>query len=243
MKCALALLASFVAACATSVDASVEELIERFRNPDIATRDRAEAELREIGQRAATALRAHLNDGDSEVASRCRRLLEAAVDDATWYESAAISGIELQAVTQKRLLKDGSDAEKHKAAAWFRTLSNLATTRASVLRAAHHPDGWHVEGLAGLVLWSDFLEVRFSKGEGPARLELMYDEAWARDDDPTLLALAFDYAGREGFDIELSWRGVISHRGIMSGPALRFCRRGDIFRSHWRPWHRGHFRP
>ncbi len=235
----IALSVVFLTACGTSADVRIDRLIEDFRDPDPDRRDQAETELRELGPRADAALRAHLDDFDPEVASRCRRLLEARVSDAVWYETAAICGLDLQCDTYERLLETGSDMEKCHAGTWLRTLRRLATNRASQLRAARDPLNGQWDEVAGLHAFVRVCTIGGLEDDHrePDALQRTYAEACARTDNPTLLALALEVAGREGLDLELRWRsGTIT-------PVLHFRRRAEIFSKHWQPWHRERFRP
>jgi hypothetical protein len=236
---ALTLLA-LLAACQSSVDSRVEALIERLRDPEPEQRDRAEAALRDYGTRAEAGLRAHVDDADCEVASRCRRLLLAGVDDATWYESAEIAGLDLQRVTWERLPPSEQKRE------WLESLNWLATTRASALHARFNPATgiWNLTGLQGLSLTAgDPFAVEFTNEEGgPALLPLCGEAACSRDDDPPLLALAFEFAHRHGLDLELV-TSALGGLSLFPRFALAFRRRAEIFRRHWRAEHRAVFRP
>jgi len=79
--------------------AGVAALIEALGDDDAGVRDRATAKLRTLLPEAAAALARHADDGDAEVAARCRTLLYVPPDDWTWYRASGLSGIDLQVVT------------------------------------------------------------------------------------------------------------------------------------------------
>ena len=234
----LALVASS-AACAVR-SAPAWALIERLRDPDISVRDRAESELRELGVRAEDALRAHRDDGDDEVAARCRRLLDRLIDDEAWYGTAAIDGIDLQALEYERWLHQGNEFERRWATMWFRTLASLSATRASVLREARGPTGagtWSLPpGLS--TCFHDFLFERWGVPDQARLIQLLCDEATTRPQVP-ILVLARLVARREGQDIEL----IFDHDSSRFPPVLRLASRSACFTAYWKPWHHAWFRP
>lgn len=86
-----------LAACSASPSPrSLDHLIDDLASPDIQVRDAAEQRLRALGVDAYELLRAHVDDTDTEVASRCRSLLPP-TNDRDWYETSDFNGIDLQA--------------------------------------------------------------------------------------------------------------------------------------------------
>jgi hypothetical protein len=91
----LAPLALLLAACSARPVRSLDRLIDDLAHPDIEIREAASARLRELGPAAYDLLRAHADDADTEIASRCRSLLPPP-GDREWYATSDFNGIDLQ---------------------------------------------------------------------------------------------------------------------------------------------------
>lgn len=111
----------------------IDALIEALGDDDVGVRDRATAALRLLLPGAAPALARCVENGDSEVAARCRALLHVPPDDWTWYRTSGLSGIDLQIVTTIGDLLSGCGNAKLEARIFIPKLESLRLHPASCL--------------------------------------------------------------------------------------------------------------
>lgn len=94
-------LASLIlAGCASAAHVDAERPVDLLRSPDPEVREFAVHALRDLGPGALPALRAHVDDSDSEGASWCTLLVDEVEDsrlsDREWCRRSSLLGIDLQ---------------------------------------------------------------------------------------------------------------------------------------------------
>lgn len=202
----------------------VPALIEALGDDDVGVRDRATAALRRLLPGAAPALARHVDDGDAEVAARCRTLLTVPPDDWTWYRTSGLSGIDLQVVTTIGDLFSWCGNAKMDARVMLPRLESVRLHPASCLPLMRFTDEACTDH--GLPLF------RVTADEACHEKVAEELDRFGQPGSGSILALLNTVAWRTGTDFTLSREGD-----------LRFRPRRAVFECWWDKHHHDQFRP